>query len=328
MSLKRTPILKSSKIKVGITLGDPSGIGPAITLKAIQQVKNLAEIIVIGDSFVLQKAASLKFYARNFKLIDLQNVKQREFRFGQIRAQYGRAAMEYLDQALGLLKNREIDCLVTCPISKQAINLAGFPYSGHTEYLMKMSASLHVVMMLLNDKLRFSLLTRHIPLKDVSPILNKQEIISNIGIITNGLKILFGIRAPKLVVCGLNPHASDGGIIGKEEESLIKPILKGLRKKLKVLIDGPMSADAAIQKAYYNQYDCVIAMYHDQALIPLKLTSPQTGVNLTLGLPFVRTSPLHGTAFDIAGDYNRANPDSLISAIKLAIECTKNQRKD
>ncbi|MBI4981931.1 MAG: 4-hydroxythreonine-4-phosphate dehydrogenase PdxA [Candidatus Omnitrophica bacterium] len=327
MILKRTPISKSCRIKVGITLGDPSGIGPAIILKATQELKNYADIVVIGDGFVLKKAG-LKLRSLNFRLIDLQNVRQEGFKFGHIKAEYGRAAIEYLDQAMRLLKDKEIDCLVTCPISKQAIKLAGCSYSGHTEYLMQKTASKNVLMMLLNEKLRFSLLTRHIPLKKVSSALTKQEMTGNITLVIQGLKKLFGIKLPRLVVCGLNPHASDAGIIGQEEEKLIRPVLQGLRKQFNFSIDGPMSADIAIQKAYQNKYDCVIAMYHDQALIPLKLISPQTGVNLTIGLPFVRTSPLHGTAFDVAGNYKKADPSSLIAAIKLAVECTKNQKKD
>ncbi|MDI6606454.1 MAG: 4-hydroxythreonine-4-phosphate dehydrogenase PdxA, partial [Candidatus Omnitrophota bacterium] len=150
----------------------------------------------------------------------------------------------------------------------------------------------------------------------------------NLLITYRGLKDLFGIQRPRIVVCGLNPHASDNGVIGREETLIISPVVGKIKSKFKVNIDGPLSADVAIYKARLGYYDCVIAMYHDQALIPLKLSGRETGVNLTLGLGFVRTSPLHGTAFDIAGNYRQADPRPLIAAIKLALRCTLNLKKD
>jgi 4-hydroxythreonine-4-phosphate dehydrogenase len=256
----------------------------------------------------------------------LNNVSHKNFAFGKLKAEYGRASIEYLDKAMELIRKKQIDCLVTCPISKEAINLAGFRYSGHTEYFTERTQTKNTVMMLLNKQLKFSLVTRHIPLKAVSGAINKDRLYQTIYITHGALKTLFFIKNPRIVVLGLNPHASDNGIIGKEENQLIKPLLNKLKKKIRVL-DGPLSSDVAIAKARQKAYDCVIAMYHDQALIPLKLGGVNTGVNLTLGLPFVRTSPLHGTAFDIAGS-NLAKPDSLIEAIKLAIKCTQNLRKD
>jgi len=178
------------------------------------------------------------------------------------------------------------------------------------------------VMMLLNKEFKFSLVTRHIPLKSVSGALNKDRLYKNIYVTYRVLKDFFLMESPRIVVCGLNPHASDNGIIGKEENQIVKPVLDRLRSMIGY-IDGPLSADVAIAKAKQKKYDCVIAMYHDQALIPLKLLDNSSGVNITLGLPFVRTAPLHGTAFDIAGT-NRANPNSLIEAIKLAVECCVN----
>ncbi len=318
MRLRKNPTSRLCKARVGITLGDPSGIGPGITGKALNKLKGLAEFTVIGDKWVYEKIQNCRF-------IDLKNVNRKNFAFGKIRAEYGRASIEYLEKALELLKNKEIDCLVTCPISKEAINLAGFRYSGHTEYFARRTRTKEPVMMLLNKFLKFSLVTRHIPLKIVAQRLNSETIRNTILLTDKSLRKLFLIRNPRIVVCGLNPHASDRGIIGDEEERIIKPALQILRGKLKHIF-GPEPADVAIAKAKQKEYDAVIALYHDQALIPLKLLDSSSGVNLTLGLPFIRTSPLHGTAFDIAGT-NLANPSSLIAAIKIAIRCVRNLKR-
>ncbi|MFA4888534.1 MAG: 4-hydroxythreonine-4-phosphate dehydrogenase PdxA [Candidatus Omnitrophota bacterium] len=291
-----------AKITVGITIGDPSGVGPEITLKAIKILKKSADFLVIGDP------------------------DKKGIIYGHPSAEYGRASMEYLEQALELLRKKEIDCLVTCPISKEAINLAGFPYSGHTEYFAEKLRVKDPVMLLLNQHLRFSLLTRHIPLRQVAEKITAMKLQKNIQLTCQGLKNLFMIKRPRIVVCGLNPHASDNGVIGDEENRIISPAIKKFKTKLKADIYGPLSADVAIKGLQQKSYDCAIAMYHDQALIPLKQFPGNHGVNLTLGLPIIRTSPLHGTAFDIAGK-NIACPDSLIAAIKLAVKCCLNQRK-
>jgi len=352
MNLKNDLTLKSSAIRVGLTIGDPAGIGPAIVLKAVKQLKDKVDFLIIGDSFVLAKTAKLlKIEPQNFPfseiprssslcrgvksitlkqglLVDLNNLKPKNFTFGKLSAATGKASLDYLDMGLRLLKEKRIDCLVTAPISKEAINLAGAKFSGHTEYLASRTGCNDLVMMLINEQLKFSLVTRHIPLKDVCRKLTQNNLEINILNTIKGLKHLFLIKKPTLVVCALNPHASDNGVIGIEEKSLIVPAIKSLRSKIKdATITGPLSADVAIAEAAQGKFDCVIALYHDQALIPLKLTGFEHGVNLTLGLPFVRTSPLHGTAFDIAGNPRLANPNSLIAAIKLAVKCTQNQRK-
>lgn len=306
-------------------MGDPGGIGAEITAKAMAQLKGLAQFIIIGDRGVFEKIPGAKRKEQNYQFIDLNNIRHKNFRFGRIEAEYGRASVEYLDKAMELIKNKEIDCLVTCPISKKAVNLAGFRYSGHTEYFAQRLRVKDAVMMLLNDELKFSLVTRHIPLESVSGALTKDRLYRTIYITYRALKNLFSIANPRIVVCGLNPHASDNGVIGDEENKIIKPVIKALKKKVRH-IDGPLPADTAIAKAKQKVYDCVIAMYHDQALIPLKLCGNEGGVNITLGLPFIRTSPLHGTAFDIAGR-KPAHANSLIAAIKLAVKCTRNQKK-
>ena len=337
MRSKNNPTLKSSKIRVGLTIGDPAGIGPAITLKTLKILQGKAHFTVIGDGFVLAKAArALRIKPRNvtagnypsIELIDLNNVKRERFVFGKVSAQNGKASLEYLDKAVELLRKRKIDCLVTCPISKEAINLTGSKFHGHTEYLADKFNRKDLIMMLINDKFKFSLLTRHIPLKDVCARITRGKLENNILNTIKGLKRLFLIRNPRIVVCAVNPHASDNGVIGTEELRVIKPAIKSLRKKCAgAAIIGPLSADVAISQAAKGSFDCVIALYHDQALIPLKLTGFDNGINFTLGLPFVRTSPLHGTAFDLAAKPAMANPDSLIAAVKFAIKCTLNQKK-
>ncbi len=303
-------------------MGDPSGIGPEIISKALPRLKGIAAFTVIGDSMVLGRSGLIN---KRVTLIDLNNVRSKGFSWGKVDAEYGRASMEYLDKGMALIKNGSIDCLVTCPISKESINLAGFNYSGHTEYLSRRTDTKEVVMMLLNRYFKFSLLTRHIPLKEVPGRITFESLEKTISLTHAWLKGIFLIKSPRIAVCGLNPHASDNGIIGEEENRVIKPALDKLRHKFGRLT-GPLPADAAVLKARNGLYDCLIAMYHDQALIPLKLSGKNSGVNFTLGLPFIRTSPLHGTAFDIAGK-GKADPASLVEAIKLAVKCASNLKK-
>lgn len=308
-------------------MGDPAGIGPQIILKAMERISGLADFVVIGDKWLLDQFKTRKSKLRIHRLIDLANVSRNNFSFGKIKAENGKASVEYLDKSIELLKNKEIDCLVTCPVSKEAIGLAGINgFSGHTEYLATRTNTKHFVMMLLNRRLKFSLVTRHIPLKDVAAELNTDKIARVIALTYRYAKELFLIKNPRIAVCGLNPHASDNGLLGKEENTIIKPALMRLVPVIRDIF-GPLPADIAVQRAVGRKYDCIIAMYHDQALIPLKMLDAYRGVNLTLGLPFVRTSPLHGTAFDIAGKFDLANPASLIEAIRLALRCTSNQKK-
>lgn len=326
----------ANKVKVGITMGDPSGIGPIITLKAINKLKGLFDFVVIGDKGVLNRILNSKLLTPgsklltpHCKLIDLKNINHKSFSFGKVKTEYGKASIQYLDKALELIADGEIDCIVTCPISKEAINLAGFHYSGHTEYFAARTNTNNSVMMLLNPEIKISLVTRHIPLKSVPFFITQENFFSTVILTYNSLRNLFFIKNPRIAVCGLNPHASDNGVIGDEENKIIIPALKRLKKAGIKCVDGPLSADVAIAKTRANLYDCAIAMYHDQALIPLKVLGDKLGVNLTLGLPFIRSSPLHGTAFDLAKTgLNRANSDSLIAAIMLAAKCVNNLRKN
>jgi len=321
-------------------MGDPSGIGPEVVLKTLlhrtkHARKSSVDYVVIGDRGVLRAAASrcsrslvrfLDTLPTCISLIDLHNVDIPKFRFGCSKPEYGRASIEYLDAVMDMISEASVDCLVTGPICKESINTAGYKYGGHTEYFAERSGVRDVVMMLMNRNLKFSLVTRHIALSRVSkklnPVLIQKTIISS----ADAFKKLFAVPSPRIVICGLNPHASDNGVIGTEENEVIFPAVKNISLK-KTVIDGPLPADIAVWKAFQGYYDCVIAMFHDQALIPLKLTGAESGVNMTLGLPFVRTSPLHGTAFDIAG-CGKADPSSFIAALTCAEECTRNLKKD
>lgn len=304
-------------------MGDPAGIGPEIIARAGLIDSRIVSHIVIGDRFVFDNACGRLRSSLPFRFMDMGNVSRRSFSFGKVRAAYGKASIEYLDTAIRMLRQGSLDCLVTCPISKEAIHKAGYPFSGHTEYLSARTGRPDAVMMLVNERLKFSLVTRHVPLSQVSRKLERGTICTVLRVTHSALKRFFGIRNPKIIVLGINPHGSDNGVIGSEENSIIGPAIRASGVQG---VYGPLGADVAIAKAYAGAYDCVLAMYHDQALIPLKLTGDRTGVNLTLGLPFVRTSPLHGTGFDIAGKH-KADPASLRAAVNLALRCVQNQRK-
>ncbi|MCM8800174.1 MAG: 4-hydroxythreonine-4-phosphate dehydrogenase PdxA [Candidatus Omnitrophica bacterium] len=324
MKLRINPILKSEKIKVGLTLGDPAGIGAEILVKALRKLSYLkkVEFIVIGDSFVIN---IFKPKGLDFKLIDLKNVSKNNFSFGKVKKEYAKASIDYLEKAVQMIKQDLLDCLVTLPISKEATDKIGFKWRGHTDYLAERFKVKDYAMMLLNKYIRISLVTTHIALKDVSKSLNKDSILKTIFLTEYALINWFNIKKPNLAVCSLNPHASDGGLMGREEEEIIIPAIR-IAKRKKKSIFGPFSSDSLFLKAKEGFFDAVIAMYHDQALIPLKILDFSSGVNLTLGLPFIRTSPLHGTAFDIAGR-GIASEASLVEAIKLAVKCYINQKR-
>ncbi len=303
---------------IGVTIGDPSGIGPEVILKALAKpnVRRLANFLIIGDTFVLKHLGIQIVKYPNIQVLDLHNVPKHNFHFGKISPIYGKASIEYIDEAVKLIRKNKIDALVTAPVSKEAINLAGISFSGHTEYLATLFKVKSFAMMLIGGELKVVLITRHLPLNKVSHNLNSQSIIETIKLTCQALKRYFNIDKPRIGVCSLNPHSGEKGILGDEEIKIIKPAISKLRK-MSIDLDGPLPADILFYKACRGQYDCVIAMYHDQGLIPLKMVAFNRGVNLTLGLPFIRTSPLHGTGFNIAGK-SLANPQSTIEAIRLA----------
>jgi 4-phospho-D-threonate 3-dehydrogenase / 4-phospho-D-erythronate 3-dehydrogenase len=333
-SLNRS--LPSKIPTVAVTIGDPFGIGPEITLKALadpalfdrqksgggRKSRGRANFLVIGDRAALSSLpGSLNTALRTdprISFVDLRMISEGAVRWGRQSALSGKASLAYIDRALKLIKYGKADCLVTAPVSKEAISRAGIRFSGHTEYIAKAFDTDKFAMMLIGGPLRVTLVTRHIPLRAVAKAVTKKEISDCIELSYTALKRYFGIKRPRIGVASLNPHGGEGGSIGEEEDRVIKPAV-ALAKKLFKDIVGPVSSEALFYEAFRGRLDCVIAMYHDQGLTPLKMVGRDNSVNVTLGLPFARTSPGHGTAFDIAGK-SIANAEPMIEAIKVAIQ--------
>ncbi len=314
---------------ITLTMGDPSGIGPEIILKSLAKpsVRGLAEFIIAGDVRVLEKTARslrrpYRLLLKKIQIIDLNNVSMGSFSFGKEKAAYGRASVEYIKSAHELIKADIADAIVTAPINKSAATKGGFKFPGHTEFFANLSGAKKFVMMLAGGPLRVSLVTRHIPMSAVSKHLSVQNIADTIEITLKALRRDFSILKPRIGVCALNPHAGEGGIFGKEEIKKIAPAVKRFRKGT---VAGPISADVLFYNAYRGKFDGVICLYHDQGLIPLKMIARDSGVNITLGLNFIRTSPDHGTAFDIAGK-GKADSRSMEAAIRSAVSMVVNRR--
>jgi 4-hydroxythreonine-4-phosphate dehydrogenase len=319
---------------IGITLGDVTGIGPEVTLKALAREiqKDAARYLIIGD---LRHAREL-----NRKLglaLTLESYAGQEPSAGRIFLQQplfeglpdglpagsavaARAAVEWLREGARRCLRGELDALVTAPVNKAAIVRAGVPFVGQTELLSQCAGTERTAMMLLGEDdrgrwLRVALATTHLPLREVADRLTREKIVLAIELAAGACRDL-GLGRARVAVCGLNPHAGEGGQMGAEEQTTIGPAVEQARLGgIDVL--GPLSADALFYHAYHGEYDAVVAMYHDQGLAPLKMVTFETGVNWTLGLPFIRTSPDHGTGYDIAGQ-GKANPSSMLAAIRLA----------
>lgn len=319
---------------IAVTMGDPAGIGPEISIKALcdPEVLRVSRCFIIGDSKILNQARKFskiagvkinpvknikecKFIRGKIDVLDLNNVPILKLKRGKVSALAGKASIEYIDKAVELALSKEIAAITTGPINKTAIHKAGFHFQGHTEFLAKKTKTKNYAMMFVSDTLWIVLVTTHLALKDVSKAINKDKIFTTI-------KLAYETRVnPRIAVAGLNPHAGEGGIFGSEEEKKITPaILKA--KKLGIDVTGPISPDAVFYLAKGGMFDIVVAMYHDQGLIPLKLLSFNNSVNVTIGLPIIRTSVDHGTGFDIVGK-GWANPSSLIQAIKVAAHFAK-----
>jgi 4-hydroxythreonine-4-phosphate dehydrogenase len=322
-------------VKLAISLGDPSGINSEILLKALDKLpKRNISYVIYGSKKALEKAKKLTSIDLNIKEIKsindvvksgiyLINLYDLDVEFGSPSKETGKASVVYLENAVKDVLKRKVDALITLPISKQWIMESGFPYAGHTDYLAEVSGAKEYAMVLMCRKLKVALITTHIPLKDVPSQISKEKIISKVRLIDGEFKEKFGISKPKIAILGLNPHASDNGNIGNEELNIILPAVKTLRED-GIEITDPLSPDTAFNR--YKDFDIYVAMYHDQGLIPLKLLCFRKAVNITLGLPFIRTSPDHGTGYDIAGK-NIADPSSTIEAVKLAILLNKVKSK-
>lgn len=300
---------------IAITLGEPAGIGAEL-VQQLAANNELENCVLVGDKNLIHHSISAS------KQLNIHHVPlARPHLLGQLDlANAGYVLATIKAAAMGCVTGR-YQAMVTCPIHKGIINDAGIEFSGHTEYLAELTHTSKVVMMLLNQVMRVALMTTHIPLKDVSSHITDNEIKQVVKILNHDLQTKFGIVRPKIAVCGLNPHAGEGGHLGREELDTIIPALDDLRT-LGLDLDGPIPADSLFTPAKVKNYDAILAMYHDQGLAPLKYAGFGESVNITLGLPIIRTSVDHGTALDIAGK-GVADAGSLRAALKLAKDCVE-----
>lgn len=318
-----------SKPVIGISCGDLNGIGLELIIKTFSDVRILDQCIpVIYASnkvinFYRKSITEINFNYQNTKEYNRLNNKQVNvyncweedvaITPGQLTDLGGKYAVLSLQTAVEALKQKQIDGLVTAPIHKKNIQSADFNYPGHTPFLKESFNVNDVVMMMCSGNFRVGLVTEHIPVSEIAKHITRENILSKLSIIHKSLQRDFGIDKPRIAVLGLNPHAGDEGLIGNEEETILKPAIKEARNN-NMLVVGPFSADAFFARGQHLKFDAILAMYHDQGLIPFKTLAAGEGINFTAGLPIVRTSPDHGVAFDIAGK-DRAEPSSFLAAI-------------
>ena len=323
-------------VRIGIALGDVTGIGPEVALKALAvELRKPADVqyTIIGDSDIVQAlnrqlALDLPFEVTNTKpppgtisfINDLGEPLPSDLRQGAPEA--ARSAVAWVKAGAERCRRGELDALVTAPVNKEAIIRAGIPFVGQTELLSQVAGTDRTAMMLLGQDdrgrwLRVALVTTHLPIKLVPGALTRQRIEMTVELAAQACRDL-GLSRTRIGVCGLNPHAGEGGSMGDEEITTIAPAVAAIRLR-QIDAVGPLSADALFYYAYRGEYDAVVAMYHDQGLAPLKTVAFEQGINWTLGLPFIRTSPDHGTAYDIAGT-GKANPSSMLAAMRLATQ--------
>ena len=304
--------------RVVITVGDPAGIGPEVVSESVNSLSlefPSCEFLIVGDEVLLNNSGLKK--NSNVSIKQTGELNLSTFQRGKVSSSGGKLSLGYIEEALKLIDKDTP--LITAPISKEAINLAGAKWSGHTELLADYFAVEHPVMMMVGENIKVSLVTRHIPLIKVSGELSKGLIVHTIDLTYKVLKDGFKIGFPRIGICGLNPHAGESGLLGKEEDGIIIPAIEVIKKK-SIEVSGPFPADTAFIKLKEKHLDALVAMYHDQALIPFKLLDFHDGVNLTLGLPVIRTSPAHGTAMDIVQQKGKIDPGSMKAAIRLAIK--------
>lgn len=320
---------------IGITMGDPAGIGPEIILRFFNdnKIKIPAKLAVIGDAGQLEKtrdnlrinvdikkidkADESSEYMEQDKtvyVIDLDNAPA-SLQVGVPASAAGKASAEYIVKAVNLAKSKQIDALTTCPISKEAINLAGFHYAGHTEMLGDLTETSNYAMMLSGGNINVVLVTTHMAIKDIARNITKETVLRIIRLTHNVFK-QWHSSTPRIGVAALNPHAGEGGLFGDEEIKALIPAIK-IAVNEGITVKGPFPADSLFSDEKRKKFDVIVVMYHDQGLIPIKMAAFGKAVNVTLGLPFIRTSVDHGTAFDIAGK-GMANPSSLVEALSLA----------
>lgn len=332
----------NDRIRVGVTLGDMNGVGPEIILKTFAD-NRLAQdltIIVYGSNRVLnayKKELDIEQFSFHGikdaadaipKKVNLVSLTKQELPVepGDVTEIAGKLALMSLEAAVKDLAGNKIDVLITSPINKKNIQQDGFDFPGHTEYLAKYSNVDQALMLMCSASLRVGVVTGHLPLKEVSEKITKEQIVGKLLAMDKSLKMDFTLQKPKIAVLGLNPHAGDGGLLGSEEKDVIIPAIMEANE-LGVFAFGPYSADGFFAGKAFTQFDAVLAMYHDQGLIPFKSIAGEYGVNYTAGLPIVRTSPSHGTAYDIAGK-GTANEQSFRQAIYMACDIYRNRSEN
>lgn len=326
-----------NKIKIGLSMGDPNGVGLEIILTVFEDkalYKLITPILFAPKNTVefqkkhLKKQIKLNFVNDinhiNEGLLNVFEIPDHNFKtnFGVQCKKAGSLSLDSLSKSVEAIKNQVVDVLVTAPINKKSIQSDKFKFPGHTDYLNK-NFDGQKLMFMISDELKIALVTDHIPIDKISSMVSKDIIISKINQVQTSLKNDFGIVEPKIAILGMNPHCGDGGVIGNEDDTIIKPCICETRKN-KINVDGPFAADSFFGAEKHKKYDAIIAIYHDQGLIPFKTLSFGKGVNFTGGLNLVRTSPDHGTAFDIAGQ-GVACPTSYKSAILESIKIYKNR---
>lgn len=319
------------KTRILVTIGDINGIGPEIILKTLKKTSFIAnyDITVVSPISVLSyyaKLLKIKLSMDNFNIIPIasENVN---INIGRITEESGYVSGLAIDTAIQLALSGEYDAIVTAPINKKSLNLGGYNFTGHTEMLTELGGAKDTCMIMLSDIFNIAFATTHPPLKEVGNLITKKLLKSKFEICYNALKYDLGINRPEMGVLGLNPHAGDNGFIGDEERKTITPAINDAMLKLEDMhISEPQSADGYFATKKYLKYDMTLAMYHDQGFIPFKMLAGHKGTNYTAGLSFIRTSPDHGTAFDIAGK-NKASEISLVEAIKWADKLSKKRKK-
>ncbi len=322
------------KKRIAVTLGDPYGIGPEVVIRAIEspEVRDAAHVLLVGSQDVFAEAieryapdlcptlvdAADQAVDRPLVLLDTGGPDGDPPSPAGPTPHGGRTSLDAIHAGLEAVLSGAADALVTAPISKEAIRMAGCPHPGHTELLAHETSTRRPVMMMVGGGLRVSLVTIHLAMRKLPLHLDTEAILATIRITAKGLAEQFGIPRPRIAVCGLNPHAGESGLFGREETETIRPAVEQALQN-GIDVEGPLPADTLFHQASGGKYDAVVAMYHDQGLIPVKLLAFDSGVNVTLGLPVIRTSPDHGTAYDIAGR-GEANPGAMCAAIASAIK--------
>ena len=314
---------------IAVTSGEPAGVGPELCLRLLGRATGGARLVLIADRTLLAERAPAAGFCGRLRdwspglpplagTLDVLHVPlARPALAGRLDPANSRYVLQLLDRAVDGCQRGEFAALVTAPVHKGVINDAGVPFTGHTEYLAERTGTARVVMMLAGGGLRVALATTHLPLKDVAAAITASSLESTLRIVHADLQRKFGLADPRILVAGLNPHAGEGGYLGREEIDVIVPVLDALRGEGMKLI-GPLPADTMFTPPLLAQGDCVLAMYHDQGLTALKYASFGQGINVTLGLPIIRTSVDHGTALELAGS-GRADPGSLFVAVEQAI---------